>query len=423
MCWRFTLTELLLGGIAASWGTAARERKKNEKEIYIMKKSIRSLLAIAVALACLLSVTPLSAFAAGGTVTYYLSNEDTTAYDTQTYNEGEKIVPPTDPSKEGYVFKGWTIGQDGDQLAALPETMGTENITAYATWELKQVTVKYVSDGVEVSSTTAPYGSSMNATIPANPSKEGYSFDGWFDAEGINVHSYTTVPAEDITFTAKWIEKESGKHTVTYVVDGDTVETFSVKEGDPIPKPTDEPKKFGYKFTGWAPEAPEVMGTEDLVFEAQFELDKEFITYVVGGTAIAGAVIAGIAGINTAIITGVAIVGGVSAIIGVSSLVKKTHTVTYKVDGEVYKTYKVLEGKSIPVPEKEPTKDGYDFAGWTPAAPDKMPANDLTFDASWTKKDNNIPDTGSVAAPIGVFAALGAAAALLVLLKKKKENA
>ena len=92
-------------------------------------------------------------------------------------------------------------------------------------------------------------------------------------------------------------------------------------------------------------------------------------------------------------------------------------------DGEVYKTYKVLEGKSIPVPEKEPTKDGYDFAGWTPAAPDKMPANDLTFDASWTKKDNNIPDTGSVAAPIGVFAALGAAAALLVLLKKKEENA
>lgn len=384
-----------------------------------MKKSIKSLLAIAVALACLLSVTPLSAFAAGGTVTYYLSSEDTTAYATQTYNEGDPIVPPEAPTKEGSVFKGWVTGQDGDQFTALPETMGTENITAYATWELKQVTVKYVSDGAEVSSKTVPYGSSMNATIPADPAKEGYTFAGWFDAEGISAHSYTNVPAEDITFTAKWLKDGN----VKYVVDGKTFKEYDVKEGDPIPVPEEEPKKFGYKFTGWAPEAPEAMGTENLVFEAQFELDKEFITYVVGGTAIAGAVIAGIAGINTAIITGVAIVGGVIAIIGVSSLIKKTHTVTYKVDGEVYKTYKVLEGKSIPVPDKDPTKEGYDFAGWTPAAPDKMPANDLTFDASWTKQDNNIPDTGSVAAPIGVFAALGAAAALLVLLKKKEENA
>ena len=86
-----------------------------------MKKSIKSLLAIAVALACLLSVTPLSAFAAGGTVTYYLSSEDTTAYATQTYNEGDPIVPPEAPTKEGYVFKGWVTGQDGDQLTALPE--------------------------------------------------------------------------------------------------------------------------------------------------------------------------------------------------------------------------------------------------------------------------------------------------------------
>ena len=50
--------------------------------------------------------------------------------------------------------------------------MGTENITAYATWELKQVTVKYVSDGAEVSSKTVPYGSSMNATIPPTPPRK-----------------------------------------------------------------------------------------------------------------------------------------------------------------------------------------------------------------------------------------------------------
>ena len=84
-----------------------------------MKKSIRSLLAIAVALACLLSVTPLSAFAAGGTVTYYLSSEDTTAYATQTYNEGDPIVPPEAPTKEGSVFKGW-VTAISSQLSPRP---------------------------------------------------------------------------------------------------------------------------------------------------------------------------------------------------------------------------------------------------------------------------------------------------------------
>lgn len=384
-----------------------------------MKKNLKNLLAFVLAFACVFAAMPVSAFAAGSTVTYYLNEGDDTAYATQSYNEGDPIILPEPPESKGLKFNGWVIGKDGDNLVSLPETMGSESITAYASWEINDYTITYISDGNEFSSKSAAYGSDITKTVPENdPVKEDYSFAGWFDKDGVSVYSYSTVPAESVTFTAKWLKNGN----VTYNVDGRVFEEYNVKEGDPVPVPEQAPEKFGYKFVGWTPEVPEVMGTEELVFEAQFELDDEFVSYVIGGSVIAGGVIAAIAGINTMIITGLAVAGGVIAIIGASSLIKKSYTVTYKVDGEVYKTYQVKEGKSIPVPETDPEKDGYDFTDWTPDAPDKMPANDLTFEAGWSKQETVLPDTGS-AKVAGIFASLGAAAALLIFLKKKKENA
>ncbi len=52
------------------------------------------------------------------------------------------------------------------------------------------------------------------------------------------------------------------------------------------------------------------------------------------------------------------------------------YTLTYLVDGEVYKTYKNEEGATI-IPEAEPTKEGYTFSGWS-EIPETMPAHDVT---------------------------------------------
>lgn len=49
----------------------------------------------------------------------------------------------------------------------------------------------------------------------------------------------------------------------------------------------------------------------------------------------------------------------------VADLTKTTYyTVTFYVDGEVYDTQKILAGATFDIPE-EPTKDGFDFNGWT----------------------------------------------------------
>jgi hypothetical protein len=58
------------------------------------------------------------------------------------------------------------------------------------------------------------------------------------------------------------------------------------------------------------------------------------------------------------------------------------YTLTYKVDGEVYKTYDLLEGAVI-TPEPAPTKEGYDFSGWS-TIPATMPAEDVTITGTFT---------------------------------------
>ena len=231
------------------------------------------------------------------------------------------------------------------------------------------------------------------------------------------------MPAEDLTFTALWekIPEEGEKFAAKYVVDGNTYALYILEEGDKIPVPT-APSKFGYVFAGWEPEVPSTMPGEDVTFEAQWEIDKTFVAVVVGGAVVSGAVIGTAIGLNAALITGVSIIGGILVIVGISELVKHTHTVTYMVDGEVYKTYKVVEGTKIPVPA-DPEKDGQFFKGWNPEVPEKMGDKDLVFEAQWASEtDVVIPDTGS-AAGLAAFAAIsGAAAAAFVLASRKKKD-
>lgn len=404
-------------------------------------KKIKSFLAVLLAFAFILTATPLSGFAAEvtdngeTTVTQPETNENdtpeteepvkeyTVTYysngkkygDAQTYKAGETIQPPQAPeAEEGHIFNGWVINENQDKL---PETMPENDLEASASWKLKDINITFISDGTEIKNSTVPFGSSVEEAVPVDPEKEGYKFAGWFDENGKNVYEYKTVPSSDLTFTAKWLKNAN----VTYMMNKDkSFAAYEVTEGDKIPVPEKNPEKFAHKFKGWSPEIPEVMPAEDLVFEAQYEVDKDFVTVLIGGVLIAGGAI----GLTAAAITGLSIVGGIIAVIGLSSIVgnvTKTYKVTFKVDGKVYKTYNVEAGKKITEPEA-PVKEGYDFAGWTPEIPDKMPKNDLTFEAKWSAKDTDIPDTGSSAAGLAAFAALAVSAAAAVLLIKKKKD-
>ncbi len=351
------------------------------------------------------------------TVTYYLAQgEGVAPFDTKSFKEGAPIVNPVAPEQTGAKFVGW-FDAEGNEL---PEVMGSEDIVAYAKYELNTYTATFMVDGEVYEEYELLYGAELKAPTAPTSSDPTKVFSRW------NPYVPSTMPAENIVFTAEWATATEGKYKATFLVDGEPHSTKFYAEGAAIEVP-DDPEKFGFVFVGWEPAVPDAMPAQDMTFEAQWEIDKDFVTVIVGGTVVAGGVIATIAGIN-ATITGAAIVGGIITIIGIGGLVKHTHTVTYLVDGEVYKTYKVVEGTKIPVPA-DPTKEGFKFEGWNPEIPEKMGESDLVFEATWSEKSDNadvdvpIPDTGSVAGGLTAFAIIsGAAAAAYVITRKKKED-
>lgn len=58
------------------------------------------------------------------------------------------------------------------------------------------------------------------------------------------------------------------------------------------------------------------------------------------------------------------------------------HTLSYIVDGDIYKSYQVEEDATITI-ETEPTKEGYTFSGWS-EIPETMPAHDVTVVGSFS---------------------------------------
>ena len=124
-------------------------------------------------------------------------NQSTITFDTNggseiapiTQDYGTEITAPDNPTRKGYTFKGWD--------KEIPKTMPAENITLKAQWEINQYTITFdTNGGSEIAPITQDYGTEI--TAPANPTRKGYTFKGW-DKE-----IPKTMPAENITVKAQW---------------------------------------------------------------------------------------------------------------------------------------------------------------------------------------------------------------------------
>ena len=125
------------------------------------------------------------------TITFDTNGGSEIAPITQDY--GTEITAPDKPTRKGYTFKGWD--------KEIPETMPAENITVKAQWEINQYTITFdTNGGSEIAPITQDYGTEI--TAPDNPTRKGYTFKGW-DKE-----IPKTMPAENITITARWKDTE-----------------------------------------------------------------------------------------------------------------------------------------------------------------------------------------------------------------------
>ena len=132
--------------------------------------------------------------------------------------------------------------------------IGSLLITACSCSKIKY-TVSFDNDGkiekVEVTKDD-------KVTPLAEPTKEGYTFDGWYLGE--NKYDFDSKVTKNITLTAKWTKNEEPVKpeepsktkifSVTFESDGNVVTTKEVKKSKKVAK-IEDPTKEGYKFIGW----------------------------------------------------------------------------------------------------------------------------------------------------------------------------
>ena len=228
---------------------------------------------------------------------------------------------PADPTKEGYTFIGWYNGESEWNF----ETPVTADLTLTAKWQINRYTITFdTAGGSEVPSITQDYGTAI--TPPAAPTRTGYTFAGW-DRE-----SPTTMPAENITLTARW---QVNQYTITFKPENGGQDIVIKQDYGTAITPPAAPTRTGYTFAGWDRESPTTMPAENITLTARWQVNQYTITFKPEN-------------------------GGQDIVI------------------------KQDYGTAITAPAN-PTKTGYTFAGWDKTIPSTMPAGDMTITARWTE--------------------------------------
>ena len=245
-------------------------------------------------------------------VSYY--NEGTKYIDDQQINYGENALKPnTDPSKIGYTFKYWSLKENGEEYEF--STKITKDIDLYAVYEINKYTVTYINEGIEYHKETAEYGSVV--TSIQDPTKEGYTFTGWYNENNEKVTHPITV-TKDITLHSKY---EINTYTVSFYHNNEKyVEDQKVNYGESAVKPSIDPTKEDYNFSGWV--IKETNNKYDFTSKVTKDIELES-----------------------------------------SFTAKPTYTVTFKIGNEVILTENVIEGHKV-TSKEAPYKKGYLFDKW-----------------------------------------------------------
>lgn len=182
--------------------------------------------------------------------------------------------------------------------------------------QTKSYTVKFVDGESEIKSVSVEEGKTIaDADVPADLTKDGYVFEGWY--VGDVAFDKSAAITADVTYSAKWTKL----HTVKFVDGNETIKTATVKDGEKL-KDADVPADLtatGKAFEGWFD------GTTAFDKDATITADKTFAAKWVG-----------------------------------------LFNVTFKNGEETIKVAQVKDGAVIAaadIPE-DPTDDNYAFIGW-----------------------------------------------------------
>jgi uncharacterized repeat protein (TIGR02543 family) len=206
-----------------------------------------------------------------------------------TYLLTQSITLPI-PTRDGYNFVGWYYNPQFTGNPVVGSTLWRENrnLTLYAKWNPIQYSIIYNLDNYGTMPAAATYNiDSATITLPI-PTKDAYTFDGWYDNAEFTGTAVTEIPAGSTgnkTFYAKWIRI---LYQIVYIDDGIIVAVamYNITQNTLLmdfPYP-----KYGYTFVGWYDNAA-LTGTAvteipagrtvEMMFYAKWNLVKYSITY------------------------------------------------------------------------------------------------------------------------------------------------
>ena len=181
-------------------------------------------------------------------VTFHANNgtEDTA---TQKIFGGKGTLKANTFTCEGKIFAGWATSADGavayeDGAAITTET----NLDLYAVWsDAYTVTLR---NGDTDTTVLVPQNSAIGSRIPADPTKKGYTFEGWFNGE--EKLTAETVISGDVIYTAQW-------SPITYTIafsggEGGqgAMDSISATYDQEVTLPKNTFTRPGYYFNGWS---------------------------------------------------------------------------------------------------------------------------------------------------------------------------
>ena len=144
----------------------------------------------------------------------YDANGGTGAPSNQTKTKGKELVLSTTvPTKEGYKFVNWNTKKDGTGTSYNAGSKYTTeaSVTLYAQYEkelneeeTKYTITFYTNDGTTEKSTKV-INKGDKVVKPEDPTREGYTFDGWYDKkENGKEYDFTKEVTSDISLYAYW---------------------------------------------------------------------------------------------------------------------------------------------------------------------------------------------------------------------------
>lgn len=268
--------------------------------------------------------------------------------------------------KRGYRFIGWSDVSGGEvkYLDGANYTMDASAVTTlYAVWQRIDYEIVYDLDGGEnhVSNKT-DYNVDSETLVLADPTKPGYTFDGWY-SDPLKAHRVTEITTEilgDVHLYAKW---SVNSNTLSFNAnDGDgEMDPISAATGGTLNLPECQFTRDGYEFLGWS-----TSETGGVYYQNEDD-------YVMG---------------TAASYTLYAVWGRV------------IYDVEYRlgggVNGDNPDSYHV---ESPDILLKDPTREGYDFGGWytdSTMTTEQVEAivkgshGNITLYAKWTAKVNTL---------------------------------